>query len=572
MADNSFKNSLMYVQNEILGDIRDVENKLELKIKKNNQSFETYKISLEKKMNYLENAYNTLLQKTQNNKTNSNESFDEKKIFQEINSINQKMESNIFTLKNDIINIRNDLKDSNYKYEKLISDNLQLPGLVGNKSKFNNFAEFIKNLYKNYNDLLKSKSHLESDFIKYKEKMNNAFTFSKSQFEVIENKIGKKIELKLDDFTKINTDRINVVEERINIMRIENGKYSFDLLAQCKDLTDKCNKIDDILKNSLEEYNNKFIIFRNMFKNVNEKIIKFGEQYNTFEEKLKSIKDKIIIKINTNKSILNIPKLENRIKDLEKLYLTIKNEIKTYKEKNDKGDYFENFYRIKSSRPKNILNILNGNSIFDKIEKRKTKNSEINNEKNESELMFSSTNSHKENDNQMLEDKKDESKTKNINNKELLKNHQPSRNSYKSLKNKLNNSSSHAISGKIFNHFPFISYIQNNKKENTNNIPNIKKEKFLNKEKNDSKKKGSKEQNNTNSYHNNIYLDKKIDILGKSMVNNYNKLITQINFLKKNFINNENSKTLKLKDNKGNNNFIKHSNNSTIFSPDKNLL
>ena len=86
MADNSYKNDLIYVQNELLGDIKNVEKKLELKLKKNNQSFEEYKIALQKKMNYLENAYNTLLQKTQN--TKSNESFNENKIIHEINSIN----------------------------------------------------------------------------------------------------------------------------------------------------------------------------------------------------------------------------------------------------------------------------------------------------------------------------------------------------------------------------------------------------------------------------------------------------------------------------------------------------
>ena len=464
MADNSYKNDLIYVQNELLGDIKNVEKKLELKLKKNNQSFEEYKIALEKKMNYLENAYNTLLQKTQN--TKNNESFNENKITHEINSINQKMEGNFFILKNDVNNVRKELRDSNYKYEKLISDNLKIPGLVGYKSKFTNFGEFLQNLYKIYNDLLKSKTQQESDFIKYKEKMNNAFAFNKSQFEIIENKIGKKFELKLDDFSKNNNEKISLLEERINTISIENGKYSSDLLAKCNDLTDKCNKIDDILKNALEEYNDKFITFKNTYKKLNEKMIEIEEKYNSFEEKLKSIKDELLT-INTIKRISNINIFENRIKDLEKQYLTIENEIKTYKEKNDKEDYFEKFYRNKSSRrtSKNLLYNLSrneSNSIFEKIEKRKMKKSEINDDKNELELLLSSTNSLKNINNQAIEEKKEIfSKTKNIlNNKEISKSHKLSRNSYISNKNKFNNSSSRVISGKIFNRFPFISYIQ----------------------------------------------------------------------------------------------------------------
>ena len=83
MADNSFKNELMYIQNELLGDIKNVEKKLEVKLKKNNQSFEEYKIVLEKKLDYLENVYNALIQRTQ--PTKIDEGFDEKKIFYKIN-------------------------------------------------------------------------------------------------------------------------------------------------------------------------------------------------------------------------------------------------------------------------------------------------------------------------------------------------------------------------------------------------------------------------------------------------------------------------------------------------------
>ena len=562
MADNSFKNELMYIQNELLGDIKNVEKKLEVKLKKNNQSFEEYKIVLEKKLDYLENVYNALIQRTQ--PTKIDEGFDEKKIFYEINSINQKMENNYFILKNDINSLRNEMKDSTYKYEKIISDNLQIPGLIGYKSKFLNISEFLQNLYKKYNDLYKSKSQQESDFIKYKEKLNNAFTFNRNQFEIIESKIINRLELRLNDFSKNNTESINLLEEKINTMREENGKNSEDLFAQCNDLSYRFNKIDDVLKSSIEEYNGRFITYKNSFKKIEEKI-------KSFEEILNSIKEQLQISINTNKNITNknisnITNLDIRIKDLEKQYLTIKNEHEDLE--------IEKFYRNKSpKKEKKEIKNSNKNESNSISEQRDIKNPEINNIKNES----SSANYHKKNDNQTFEERKTEfSKTKNIlNNIKFSKKHKLSRNTFKSKKERFNNSSSRVISGKIFNRFPFISYIQNDNKENINNTLSRKKTKFLNKEKNESKEnihknkmekdifedlmdkkeKESKKQNIT-SYHNNIYLDKKIDILGKSMVNNYNKIINQINFLKENFINNEIRKTIKLKDNKGNNNSI----------------
>ena len=84
--------------------------------------------------------------------------------------------------------------------------------------------------------------------------------------------------------------------------------------------------------------------------------------------------------------------------------------------------------------------------------------------------------------------------------------------------------------------------------------------------------KEAKEQNQIQN-HSTSYLDKKIDILGKSMIDYFNKIIRQINFLKKIVFNNEKYKTIKLKDSKENNESIKHLNNSTIVSFDKkNLL
>ena len=57
------------------------------------------------------------------------------------------------------------------------------------------------------------------------------------------------------------------------------------------------------------------------------------------------------------------------------------------------------------------------------------------------------------------------------------------------------------------------------------------------------------------------------------MIDYFNKIIRQINFLKKIVFNNEKYKTIKLKDSKENNESIKHLNNSTIVSFDKkNLL
>ena len=97
MADK-YQNDLMHLQDELLGDLKRVENKIEAKIKKVNQSVEEQKEELEKKMNYLENAYTVLLQRTNNIKTNDNSK--EQEILSKIEILNKKIEDYSFRLEN----------------------------------------------------------------------------------------------------------------------------------------------------------------------------------------------------------------------------------------------------------------------------------------------------------------------------------------------------------------------------------------------------------------------------------------------------------------------------------------
>ena len=93
-------------------------------------------------------------------------------------------------------------------------------------------------------------------------------------------------------------------------------------------------------------------------------------------------------------------------------------------------------------------------------------------------------------------------------------------------------------SGKIFNHYPFISH------DNcTNNDESL--TKIISKDFNSDRTEYIKHTSNFNlqkkkiekeicfpyAHHKYIYLEKKIDIIGKAMVDNYNKIISQMNIL-----------------------------------------
>ena len=110
-----------------------------------------------------------------------------------------------------------------------------------------NIREFLEHVNKKLLESLKGKDQQALDLKKFKEKINNNISSNKNQFDMLETKINSKFDLQINDINKKYDERIDIIEERINTMRIENGKYSYDLLAQTNDLSDKFNKIDEVL-------------------------------------------------------------------------------------------------------------------------------------------------------------------------------------------------------------------------------------------------------------------------------------------------------------------------------------
>ena len=533
---------LMHLQNELLGDIKNVENKIDAKIKKSNQAFEENKSNVERRLNYLENAYTVLLQRNQN-KTSDNFEEKTKEILSKLDLFKRKTEENYFRLENKINDLRNDLKDTGYKFDKKFSDSFQIPGLIGTRAPFQNIREFLEHVNKKLLESLKGKDQQALDLKKFKEKINNNISSNKNQFDMLETKINSKFDLQINDINKKYDERINIIEERINTMRIENGKYSYDLLAQTNDLSDKFNKIDEVLKKTLDEYNEEFMKYKNTFKKMNEKLVNFEEQYKQFEEKLKLIKEQFL---NNNKQNSNYMNLEHRIKDLEKMFFTMRS---------------ENMDSIFDENKNNNSNLDDGQS----------KKKESLNYSKDMKVISERNPSKKEG----IQLAGENSKEPKINNIIYDSNFFKSRNyinfSDKAYKSK--NTFNRIRSGKIFNRFPFISYDKISKNEDIinylsrNNIMDLNKKKLEPTEKvirykeemdklninhkrfkilGKNRLKESEEFSNT-SNHNYKYLDKKIDILGKVMVNTFNKIISKINFPKKNDNKDETIKTLKLK-------------------------
>ena len=154
MAETS-KNEIMIIQNELLGDIKNVEQKLNDKIKLVIHSLEDQKNNLEKKLSILEKGYNALVQRAMPEE-NYNTSK-EKEILTKINTLNKRLDESCSRLEIKINKLDENLKDAIYKYDRAISDNFIIPGLIGSKAPFPSLRDLLETTYKKSMESLKLK-------------------------------------------------------------------------------------------------------------------------------------------------------------------------------------------------------------------------------------------------------------------------------------------------------------------------------------------------------------------------------------------------------------------------------
>ena len=519
---DKYKNELMLVHNEILGDMKNMENKLEEKIRVTIQFLEEQKIIVDKKLSYLEKNYNSFIQRIESQEPNDNSK--EKELLSKIQLLNRKIEDNNYSLEIKFSDLKKELKDISYKYELAISDNFLIPGIVGQKSPFVNIKELLENMYKNMNELLKTKEQQSLDIKKYKEKIDNVIFMYKKQINILETKLTSIFEIKIKDLEKKYNERIDIIEERINLMRIENGKYSYDLINKSNELDDKCNKVDDMLKKYYDEQNEKFDKYKETFKEMNDKLNNYDDNYKLYAAQMNTINDEL--------KKFNKINLENKIKEIEKNIITLKSlysEQKKYfsPEINDIG--------------KSML--LNNNKHFKKIDILKYQNNDIQlSDQNEDNTKIT----------KILYDSDFFKPNEYLSNLSFSHNSNHSNNFPDKIK-KAKIPIYRIKSGKIFNKFPFIVYDNNryedkNKEDEENNVFCIDEYiKDLKKRRNEKEYKTKKKLEYNHNYK---YLDKKIDILGKTLAESYNKIIYQIMELKgKKIINKiENNKKLKEKE------------------------
>ena len=260
------KADMIYMQNELLSDINSLEKKLSDKITQLSIVIQNQKLISEQNFELSKGNYKILLEKIE-----SNENLD--KIKQQFTEFKTKINNNLIVNNSKISSLERELKDIGFKYDNLFNNNISTPGLIGKGGKYKDLRNFREYLDKKINELIIYKEKNIIDIKKYKEKMDNIIGQIQLRTQNNESKYFEFCYEKINEAKKEIMDKFSLLDESINNIKIENGKYSFDLIKKSEDLQNQINTF----KNIEQDINTKLKEQSEKYKNYNNDLVKLFE-------------------------------------------------------------------------------------------------------------------------------------------------------------------------------------------------------------------------------------------------------------------------------------------------------
>ena len=349
---NIFRDDILQYFKE---NFQDYSKKLHLFITKINK--------IEKNFEQYANSININYTNIINSQANMNSKLDKIKDYESFyNQTNDKLISHEIRLNN----IRDDFSKAIQKYDKIYLDNLELPGYIGRCAKYKNCQIFFNDVIKEINSLNQFKEKNIIDLKSYKDKLENII---KSFNILVDNNNQSQIKY-INSLNKKNISdckgMVDILGDRIMELKVENAKYSMDIISKSEELSKKWDKIEQIKKDLLYEFEFKNNEYKKMSENILNRFNEFKNEYKNIREKFFELAE-FIKDIRFKKNVKNIFGEILEKKDIKNICNSLNNTI-INKNKKDTNIKEQDLELLKDISPINI----------NKIDKIKTSPKKIN--------------------------------------------------------------------------------------------------------------------------------------------------------------------------------------------------
>ena len=282
----NLKQDVLYLKEDILKDFRQIETKLNIKYEKHNSN--TLSI-INKFENTIEAMNSRILQlasliSSDNNIQQKVSQFEEYKA---------KVSDTLLSLDLAIKNNGADIKNAINKYDKLFTDSVIYPGIIGHNSKFATFHELIDYILVNLYQFVEFKEKYLADFKSNKPKLENLLKSFKKQSDSIISSNNLFTNKKISEAEKKLRQLISAQEAKIFDVRLENNKSAAALETKVDELNKEVKRMMNVKIEIYTKFDEEIKLIKDYTKVVYDKYNGFQNDYNFIKEKIDSLNNNI---------------------------------------------------------------------------------------------------------------------------------------------------------------------------------------------------------------------------------------------------------------------------------------
>ena len=184
--------------------------------------------------------------------------------------------------------LREDLTKTTQKYDKIYLDNLEVPGYIGRCSKYPNCKIFFADVIKELDKFNTYREKNIIDLCTYKERLENIIKMFQN---LVDNNNDSQIKYITQLNDKTNKNLLDIIEEKISNVRVDNSKFSVDLLNKTTELNNLYDKINSIKDYIIKEFKMKSEEYNKKLEETNKNFEEYKTEYSIIRQKFLELAD-----------------------------------------------------------------------------------------------------------------------------------------------------------------------------------------------------------------------------------------------------------------------------------------
>ena len=327
---NITKNEMRFFQNDLLTDLKKLELQINSKISNINQTVLTKTNEYDSKFNKIFENITELISQVAARK------FDNERV-EELLGLKVKFREQIIENKTRISMVEQNLQNSIFKYDQMILDNLQIPGLLGVGCKYKNGKMLFEYLYNEMNLYKKNKDQEQTMLKEFQSKIDSKIFKLEDELSKIHQNINQICQTKFEKFFIKLEQRLQTTEGILHSSRIENSKYAEDLIKASTSLQIQWERLENIKNEIYDKFYEELDTFKKLVDYTNRNYFNQDKEFKIFKERFTQLADYLKDFRNLNNKYkeitrnINFSKNQKLNKDFDvENYNKIGNDIKGY--------------------------------------------------------------------------------------------------------------------------------------------------------------------------------------------------------------------------------------------------